>query len=74
MPGLQALAPRFEFFDTQNAIDCVSFFVDLTIKSHRFSDSMPTVGGKVHVVILEPGEKLRFVSEEVYEHDGLAWS
>lgn len=59
-------------FSEQNAIECVNFFVEIMIKSQQFSESMPTVGGNVHIGLITKGDGFRFVSKEEWEHDGFS--
>jgi len=56
-------------FSEQNAIECVDFFVNIMIKSQQFSSSLPTVGGEVHIALINK-DKFRFVSKEEYYHAG----
>lgn len=57
-------------FSEQNAIDCVNFFIEIMINSQQFSDTMPTVGGPVHIAVIKKGLGFRFVSREEYNHEG----
>lgn len=57
-------------FSEQNAIECVNFFVNIMIKSQQFSNSMPTVGGNVHIALITKEKGFRFISREEYEHEG----
>lgn len=56
-------------FSEQNAIECVDFFVNIMIKSQQFSIGMPTVGGEVHIALINR-DKFKFISKEEYFHSG----
>jgi len=62
-------APWGELSD-QNAIECVSFFVEIMINCQQFSARMPTVGGDVHISLINKQEGFKFVSREEYVHEG----
>lgn len=55
-------------FSEQNAIECVDFFINVMIKSHQFSDRLPTVGGEVHIAVVCKLQGFRFVSGEEWRH------
>ena len=38
------------------------------IKSQQFSSGMPTVGGDVHIALINRTRGFRFVSKEEYHH------
>lgn len=57
-------------FSEQNAIECVDFFVNIMIKSQQFCFGMPTVGGEVHIALINKKDGFRFISKEEYSHFG----
>jgi hypothetical protein len=57
-------------FSDQNAIECVSFFVEIMVKSQQFSSTMPTVGGNVRIGLINKSDGFRFISKEEFEHQG----
>jgi hypothetical protein len=57
-------------FSNQNAIECVSWFVGIMIKSHEFSSRLPTVGGKTHLGLITKDKGFAFISKEEYVHEG----
>jgi len=57
-------------FSNQNAIECVSWFVGIMIKSHEFSSRLPTVGGKIHLGLVTKDKGFSFISKEEYVHEG----
>lgn len=57
-------------FSEQNAIGCVHFFVEIMINAQQFSSRLPTVGGDVHIGLITKGKEFRFISKEVYVHEG----
>jgi hypothetical protein len=59
-------------FSNQNAIECVSWFVGIMIKSHEFRSHLPMVGGKVHVGLITKDKGFNFISNEEYVHEGHA--
>lgn len=67
--GLQGFQADWGDFSEQNAIECVDFFVNIMVKSQQFSSSLPTVGGEVHIALINKN-KFRFVSKEEYYHAG----
>ncbi len=70
--GLYSFDANWGDFSEQNAIDCVNFFVEIMIKSQQFSTSMPTVGGPVHIGLITKQHGFKFISKEMYEHEGFA--
>ncbi len=57
-------------FSAQNAINCVYWLVELMVRVQEFGDSMPTVGGDIHVAIIDRKDGFRFLSEEAYQLQG----
>ncbi|MCK9375520.1 MAG: hypothetical protein M0P73_05145 [Syntrophobacterales bacterium] len=57
-------------FSNQNAIECVSWFVGIMIKSHEFRSHLPMVGGKVHLGLITKDRGFNFISKEEYIHEG----
>ena len=57
-------------FSTQNAINCVYWLVELMVRVQEFGDSMPTVGGDIHLAIIDRKDGFRFISEEAYKLQG----
>ena len=57
-------------FSNQNAIECVSWFVGIMIKSHEFRSHLPTVGGEVHIGLITKDKGFTFISNEEYVHEG----
>jgi hypothetical protein len=59
-------------FSEQAAIDYVDFLVDLMIKSQYFGDSVPTVGGDIHIAIITKRGGFQSISREEYNYKGYA--
>ncbi|MBU4234367.1 MAG: hypothetical protein KKF43_17795 [Proteobacteria bacterium] len=57
-------------FSNQNAIECVSWFVGIMIKSHQFRSQLPMVGGEVHLGLITKDKGFTFISKEEYIHEG----
>ena len=57
-------------FSAQNAINCVYWLVELMVRVQEFGDSMPTVGGDIHVAIIDRKDGFEFLSEEAYKLQG----
>lgn len=57
-------------FSNQNAIECVSWFVGIMIKSHEFSSRLPTVGGRIQLGLITKDKGFKFISKEEYIHEG----
>ena len=57
-------------FSDQNAINCVYWLVELMVRVQEFSDSMPTVGGDIHIAIIDRKKGFKFISEESYKLQG----
>ena len=53
-------------FSTQNAINCVYWLVELMVRVQEFSNSMPTVGGDIHIAMIDQKDGFKFISEESY--------
>ena len=64
--GLNGFETSVGDFSDQNAINCVGWLIELMIRSQEFSNSMPTVGGDIHIAIINRQDGFRFVSEESY--------
>jgi len=54
----------------QAGINFVLFLIEVMINSQEFSNSIPTVGGKVHVALLRKNEKLKWISKEGFTFRG----
>ena len=67
---LSGFEANYADFSDQNAINCVYWLIDLMIKVQEFGDSMPTVGGEIHVAIIDKKEGFRFLSQESYNLQG----
>ena len=67
---LSGFITNWSNFSEQNAIECVSFFVNVMIKSQQFNEGMPTVGGNVHIALISKSKGVRYISKEQYEHEG----
>ena len=67
---LEGFNADFGDFSTQNAINCVYWLVELMVRVQEFGDSMPTVGGDIHVAIIDRKDGFRFISEEAYKLQG----
>lgn len=67
---LNQFAANWGDFSEQNAIECVTFFVDIMIQSQQYSNSMPTVGGDIHVGLVTKDRGYQPISREVYHHRG----
>ena len=68
--GLSGLKASVGDFSDQNAINCVYWLIDLMIKVQEFGDSMPTVGGDIHIAIIDRKEGFKFLSQESYNLQG----
>ncbi len=51
-------------FSEKNAIECVKFFIDVMVKTQLFSDTMPTVGGDIHLAKITKAEGFKFCYQE----------
>jgi hypothetical protein len=51
----------------QAGIDLVYFLIDVMIKAQEFSNSIPTVGGDIHVGRLTKNDGFRWISPETYK-------
>lgn len=68
--GLTQFDANWGDFSNQNAIECVSWFVGIMIRSHEFSSRLPTVGGKIHLGLVTKNKGFTFISKEEYTHEG----
>lgn len=66
VPGITA---NWGDFSEQNAIDCVGYFVRIMEGAQRFSARMPTVGGAIHVALVDRQKGFRFISRREYSHE-----
>ena len=66
IPGLAA---KWGNFSEQNAIDCVAYFVRIMCDAQRFSARMPTVGGAIHIGLVDREDGFRFISRREYSHE-----
>ncbi len=67
LSGLEATCGDFS---DQNAINCVYWLIDLMIKVQEFGDTMPTVGGDIHIAIIDKKTGFKFLSQESYNLQG----
>ena len=67
---LNRFATSWGDFSEQNAIYCVHFFVEVMIRSQQFCSTLPTVGGDVHIALINKEKGFIFISREEYEHEG----
>lgn len=67
--NLNRLDAQWGDFSEQNAIDCVTYFINIMIQVQRFSSQMPTVGGDVHVAMINRDVGFKFISKEEYSHE-----
>ena len=65
---LERFAAPWGDFSTQNAIECVNFFVEVMTKSQQFSEQLPTVGGRIHMAVVRKEDGFRLISGEEWEH------
>ena len=68
--NLEGFDANWGDFSEQNAIECVDFFVNIMIKSQQFNIGMPTVGGEVHILLINKASGCQYVSKEEYYHQG----
>lgn len=54
----------------QAGIDFVYFLIDLMINAQEFSNSIPTVGGGIHVALLTKNDGFRWISKEGFTFEG----
>lgn len=66
LPGLEA---NWGDFSEQTAIDCVAYFIGIMREGQRFSSRMPTVGGSIHIALINRRRGFRFISREEYRHE-----
>ncbi len=66
---LPGIAASWGDFSEQNAIDCVGYFVRIMEGAQRFSARMPTVGGAIHVALVDRKNGFRFISRREYSHE-----
>lgn len=66
LPGFEA---NWGDFSDQNAIDCVAWFIGIMREAHRFSSKMPTVGGAIHIALVNREAGFQFISREEYRHE-----
>ncbi len=66
---LPSMTPNWGDFSEQNAIDCVTYFVRIMCDVQRFNSRMPTVGGHIHIALIDRDDGFRFISREEYSHE-----
>ncbi len=67
---LNGFDANYSDFSDQNAINCVYWLIELMIRVQEFGNSMPTVGGDIHIAIIDRKDGFRFISEESYNLQG----
>ena len=67
--SLDVVEANWAAFSEQNAIECVSFLVDMMIRSQQFGTEIPTVGGNIHIAVIKKASGFTFVSERVWRHE-----
>ncbi len=66
---IPSLSANWGDFSEQNAIDCVGYFIRIMRGAQRFSSHMPTVGGAIHVALVDREMGFRFISRREYSHE-----
>ena len=59
---LNSLRMNCATYSEQDAVECADFLVNVMIKSQRFSDQIPTTGGKVQTALIKKHSGFRFIS------------
>ena len=66
--NIEGLNAPWGDFSVQNAIECVSWLVDIMCKSQQLSSALPTVGGEIHIGLITKSHGFKFVSRREYQH------
>lgn len=54
----------------QAAINLVEFLIQTMINAQYFSDRIPTVGGQIHVALINPKDGFKWISKEEFKFKG----
>jgi hypothetical protein len=63
--SLTGFAANWGDFSEKNAIECVKFFIDVMVKTQQFSNTMPTVGGDIHLAIITKADGFKFCYQPI---------
>jgi len=67
--GITGISSDVGSLSEQAGIDLVSFLINTMIKSQEFSSSIPTVGGDIHIGIIDASAGFRWISREEYRFE-----
>jgi hypothetical protein len=68
--GVARLFTDIGSLSEQAGIDFVHFLLGVMIKAQEFSNSIPTVGGEIHIGALTKSDKFRWISPEEFTFEG----
>ena len=65
--GVSGIFSDIKRLSEQAAIDFVEFLISTMIKAQEFSESLPTVGGEIHIAIITKMGGFKWISKEEYK-------
>ena len=65
--GVRGIFSDIKSLSEQAAIDFVEFLISTMIKAQEFSESLPTVGGEIHIAIITKMGGFKWISKEEYK-------
>ena len=68
--GVRGIFSDIKSLSEQAAIDFVEFLIFTMIKAQEFSESLPTVGGEIHIAIITKIGGFKWISKEEYKFQG----
>ena len=68
--GVRGIFSDIQNLSEQAAIDFVEFLISTMIKAQEFSESLPTVGGEIHIAIITKMGGFKWISKEEYKFQG----
>ena len=68
--GVRGIFSDIKSLSEQAAIDFVEFLISTMIKAQEFSESLPTVGGEIHIAIITKIVGFKWISKEEYKFQG----
>ncbi len=68
--GVRGIFSDIKNLSEQAAIDFVEFLISTMIKAQEFSESLPTVGGEIHIAIITKMGGFKWISKEEYKFQG----
>ncbi len=64
----QRMQANWSAFSEQSAIECIDFLINIMIRSQKFGNDMPSVGGEVQIAVIKKGSGFNYISKREWRH------